>query len=49
MRAGVRFTKEFGGHTSPKLCNKSTNLGGGFTPKLFRETHPRYKQMKNNS
>ena len=38
---GVRFTKEFGGQTSPKIGWFVTKFGAGLTPKLFSETHPR--------
>ena len=40
MSTGVRFTKQFGGKTAPKVCNKVTNFGGRFHPKTFCETHP---------
>ena len=39
---GVRFTKQFGGKTAPKVCKKVTNLGGKFRPQTFCETHPCY-------
>ena len=37
---GVRFTKQFGGKTAPKVCNKVTNFWGKFHPQTFCETHP---------
>ena len=38
LAPGVRFTKQFGGKTAPKVCNKVTNLGGKFQPQTFCET-----------
>ena len=31
--SGVRFTKQFGGKTAPKVCNKVANFGEKFHPK----------------
>ena len=32
---GLRFTKQCGCKTAPKVCNKVTNLGGKFPPNLL--------------
>ena len=37
----MRFTKQFGCKTSPKVCNKVTNFWGKFHPQSFCETYPR--------
>ena len=38
--SGLRFTKRFGGQTSPKMSTKVTNFGGKFHPQIFSETQP---------